>query len=98
MSDISTRIQDYLNSKKPKEKVIKVDTVVLKTELEQSVDELKLAWNEFVDYFSFPILIMKWTMYIGILVLISVAISIVSLQNKCYLDYKCRIEIERVNQ
>lgn len=86
MNDLSTRVRDYLDRKKPD----RPQTVTSDVTSEVKPDELTKAWTEWKDYFRVPIFIMKCILAISLVVITLWALAIVEIQNDCYLSKECR--------
>lgn len=90
MNDLSTRVRDYLDRKKPDRPQIVTPDVTS----EVAPDELTEAWTEWKDYFKTPIFIGKCVIGFSCVLLILWAMAIVDIQNDCYLSKECREWIE----
>ena len=99
MNDLSTRVRTYLDQKKPAlQAKLTPDVTIAKAELDQSIDELSTAWTEFKNTYEPIISLFKWSMMFVMSIVVIWAIAVVEIQNRCYLDKACSVEIERVNR
>lgn len=89
MNDLSTRVRNYLDRKKPRRQVNMTPDV--KTEVEPEVIYVTKPANPTVKIIK---------LIVGVIGMIMVvwAMSVVEMQNRCYLDRICREEMERVNR
>lgn len=93
MNDLSTRVRDYLDRKKPA-RPLKVTPDVTSEVEPDEFDELGQAWSEFKDQFKTPILYLKIFLTICLVILCLWAMAIVDIQNDCYMNKECREWVE----
>lgn len=89
MNDLSTRVRDYLDRKKPTRPLEVTPDVTSEVEPDE-FDELDQAWSEFKDQFKTPILYLKIFLTICLVILCLWAMAIVDIQNDCYMNKECR--------
>lgn len=93
MNDLSTRVRDYLDRKKPAQSTVVTPDVTSEVDTDE-VDELKQSWIEFKESVRTPVRITKCILGVSAVILVLWAMAIVDIQNDCYLNKECREWIE----
>lgn len=86
MSDLSIRVRQYLDKRKPIPEV----RVAAKVSVEEDNDDLAQAWADFKYAWRIPYIIFKVLSFILAALIVMWALAVVSIQNDCYLDKRCR--------
>ena len=90
--ELTTRIQTYLNRKRPQPKVthhVKKEAEPV-DEYEQAKYELSEAWKDWKEVCKWPILILKLVLFAVFAVSFLWALAVVDIQIDCYNHKECR--------
>lgn len=90
------KFQQWATKRKPKPTKTEVtEPVTIEPTPEE---ELAEAWEDLKYEFRTTVLVFRCIGWFITVVVLFWAFSVVSIQNSCFLDGKCRVEIERVNK
>lgn len=87
MSELHTRVRNYLDKKKPRKVESVTDDVILELDPEEKFQQ---DWAKFKEEVGPVTRIIKSIIIVSAILTVMWAIAIIDIQNDCYLDKECR--------